>query len=165
MIFSQANENLLSSDYTEDNTNYMNYVLVGGEDDETTKIRKVNSVDEGASGVDRYELFLDARDTSSKYEDSSGQSKTMTDTEYKAILKSKGVESLSSEHKKETLFSGEIDTTNKRYKFNKDYYLGDLVKIRDSDFSKEQKVRVVKFTRVQNMEGYKEYFSHNVEGV
>lgn len=173
VVFSQANENILNTDYTEDWINYKNYVLVGGEDEEieitdsegnvtgTKKgARKVTSIDYGASGVDRYEGFVDAKDVSSKYEDSSGVEQQMSDAEYKTALYSKGKETMSSELNKVVTFAGEIDTTNKRYKFNENYYLGDLVKIRDSDFGFQQKVQIIKFTRVQNNGGYQEYFEH-----
>ena len=179
MVFSRANENILNTNYSDDWTNYKTYVLVGGEDTEivtqrdengnaTATIkgaRKVNSIDDGSKGVDRYEGFVDAKDISSKYEDSAGVEQTMTDVEYKALLKSKGKEMLATEFSKATTFEGEIDTTNKRYKFNENYYLGDLVLIRDSDFGINQKVQIIKFTRVQNNEGYKEYFEHQIKEV
>lgn len=183
VVFSQVNENLLNTDYSEDWTNYKTYALVGGEeteqlvkDEETGEVietikgaRKVNSIDDGSKGVDRYEVFIDARDVSSTYQTQNEQGveveKTMTDPEYKALLKAKGKETMASEYKKEIFFDGEIDTTNKRYKFNEDYYLGDFVSIRDDDFGETKKVQVTKQTRIQNMEGYKEYFSHTVEEV
>ena len=178
IVFSQANENVLNTNYTEDWGNYKTYVLVGGEDEETEVkdsegnvtgtikgARKVNSIDYGASGVDRYEGFVDAKDISSKYEDSNGVERTMTDAEYKAALKSKGKETMLSDFNKIITFDGEIDTTNKRYKFNTNYYLGDKVMIRDNDFGKQQKVQIIKFTRVQNNDGYKEYFEHEVKEV
>ena len=173
IVFSQANENILNTNYSEDWSNYKTYVLVGGEDEETEikdsegnvtgtikGARKVNSIDDGSSGVDRYEVFVDAKDVSSKYEDNNGVEQKMNDAEYKAALKSKGKEAMLSEYNKVIAFDGEIDTTNKRYKFNNDYYLGDLVMVRDSDFREQRKVQIIKFTRVQNSEGYKEYFEH-----
>lgn len=178
IIFSQANENILNTNYSEDWGNYKTYVLVGGEDTETPiydsegnvtgtikGARKVNSIDYGAVGVDRYEGFVDARDVSSKYEDSNGVEQIMTDAEYKAALKSKGKETMSSEFNKVITFDGEVDTTNKRYKFNENYYLGDEVIIRDSDFGIQQKVQIIKFTRVQDNQGYHEYFEHKVKEV
>lgn len=179
VVFSQANENILNTNYSDDWSNYKTYVLVGGEDteisivDETTGevtgtitgVRKVNSIDTGASGIDRYEGFVDARDVSSKYEDADGIEQTMDDATYKALLKSKGIEAMATEFNKVITFDGEIDTTNKRYRFNENYYLGDLVSIRDSDFGEQQKVQIIKFTRVQNNEGYKEYFEHEVKEV
>lgn len=178
VVFSQANENILNTNYSEDWSNYKTYVLVGGEDIETEikdsegnvtgtvkGARKVNSIDYGATGVDRYEGFVDAKDITSKYEDNNGVERIMTDAEYKAALKSKGMEAMSAEFNKVITFDGEVDTTNKRYKFNKNYYLGDKVTLRDSDFGKQQKVQIIKFTRVQNNEGYKEYFEHEVKEV
>ena len=179
VVFSQANENVLNTNYSEDWANYKTYVLVGGEETETQivdkttgevtgtikGVRKVNSIDYGTSGVNRYEGFVDARDISSKYEDSYGLEREMDDSAYKALLKSKGKEQMATEFNKIITFEGEIDTTNQRYKFNKNYYLGDEVAVRDSDFGFQQKVQIINFTRVQNDEGYKEYFEHKVKEV
>ena len=185
IVFSQGNENLLSSDYSEDWANYKTYALIGGEDEEiiqrdengnaildaegnTVKLnkQKVNSIDDGSKGVNRYEVYIDATSLSSAYTGVNEQGveieKTMSDAEYKALLKTKGKETLASEYKKEVMFNGEIDTTNQRYKFNIQYGSGDLVAIRDNDIGKTAVVQVDKFTRVQNSgEGYKEYFEHS----
>ena len=179
VVFSQANENILSTDYTEDKSNYKTYVLVGGEGEGLD--RKVLSVEVKGSqsdlvdengytrDVDRYEIFVDANDITSTYKitNESGEEvdATYEPEVYYGFLRARGYEKQSAEYSIVESFSGEIDTTNKRYKFNEAYYLGDLVKIRDNDFGNEKKVQVSKFTRVQNMEGYKEYFSHEVEEV
>ena len=163
IVFSRGNDNLLSSDYSEDTTNYMSYALIGGEDDENG-VRKVNSIDYGSSGIDRYELFVDAKDVSSKYQDENNEEQSMDDADYKALLKSKGFENLS-EHVIERLFDGEIDPTNKRYKFNEHYSLGDLVGSKDTDIGNMAKVQVIKFTKVQDEKGYQEYFEHEVKEV
>ena len=173
IVFSQANENILSTDYTEDKTNYKTYVLVGGEGEGVD--RRVLSIEiKGKQGelvdengytkdVDRYEVFVDANDITSTYKDENDTDKTYTSEQYSQFLRARGYEKQSSEYSVVTTFDGEIDTTNDRYEFNKHYYLGDLVGMRDSDFGNQKKVQVVNFVRVQNMEGYKEYFSHAVD--
>lgn len=179
IVFSQANENILSTDYTEDKTNYKTYLLVGGEGEGLerkllsmeVKGCQTDLVDENGytKDVDRYEVFIDANDISSTYRGLNDYGvevdKIATTAEYNEFLRVRGEEQQAAEYSIVESFDGEIDTTNTRYKFNKQYYLGDLVKIRDNDFGNEKKVRVVNFTRVQNMEGYKEYFSHEVEEV
>ena len=179
VVFSQANENILSTDYVEDKTNYKTYVLVGGEGEGVDRkvlsieiLGKQNDlVDENGytKDVDRYEVFVDANDITSTYRTTNASGEEVdakyTDAEYNQFLKARGYEKQSSEYSVVESFDGEVDITNNKYKFNEQYYLGDLVKIRDNDFGNEKRVQITKFTRVQNMEGYKEYFSHNVEEV
>lgn len=171
IIFSQANENLLSSVYVADYTNSKTSVFVGGEaekDEEgnETGIRTVIEVTSTETGFNRREVFIDARDLQSEYEDEDGTTHTMSTAEYQAALKERGLEKKAEEHSGEVTFNGDVDTTNRRYQFGKDFYLGDIVTIRDEDEKKSVPVKVLKFTKVQNGEGYKEYFeSEEVENV
>lgn len=163
LVFSRGNENLLSTNYVEDWTAYKTGGMVGGEEDETTKIRKVITLTDTATDIDRREVFVDARDLSSKYEENE-QTLEYAPAVYEAMLKERGLEKISAENNKKIEFAGEIDVTNDRYRFNFDYYLGDVVKIRDDDFGTEILVRVSKFIKVQNDEGYKEYFEYETYG-
>lgn len=62
VIFSDDNDNLFDSKYTEDNTNIANIALVGGEGEGAARRTLIVGA---ARGVDRYEIFVDARDLSS----------------------------------------------------------------------------------------------------
>lgn len=62
VIFSDVNDNLFDSTYVEDSTNIANIALVGGEGEGSE--RKLQTVG-AARGMDRYEIFVDARDQSS----------------------------------------------------------------------------------------------------
>ncbi len=175
VIFSHGNDNLLNSDYTEDWAEYKTSALVGGEEKEVTEYddygkviskhtkRTMTVVEDSSSDIDRREVYIDARDLQSSYEEEVNgvlEEKTYTASVYNQMLRARGKETLSSENNVILEFNGEIDTANNKYIFNIDYYLGDLVKIRDDDLQKEITVRVSKFTKVQNNEGYKEYFEY-----
>lgn len=175
IVFSQGNDNLLNSDYVEDWTAYKTSALIGGEEkeesetnSETGETRKYTKrtmimLEDGSKDIERSEVFVDAKDLQSTYNeevDGETQERTYTDSVYQQMLRARGREKLASENNVIREFNGEIDTVNNRYKFNVDYYLGDLIKIRDDDLQKEITVRVSKFTKVQNDEGYKEYFEY-----
>ena len=181
LVFSRGNENLLSTNYIEDWTEYKTCALVGGEEKEynethpttgevinTYTKRAFIDITDKNEDIDKREVFVDARDLHSEYEEkiknAQGVEITTTkyynDITYNAMLKERGLEKLASENNKKIEFTGEIDVTNDRYRFNIDYYLGDVVKIRDDDFGTETLVRVSKFIKVQNEEGYKEYFEY-----
>lgn len=178
IIFSQGNENLLNSEYSEDWSNHKTSALVGGEEKEEIEsdpetgitIRKYTTrtlmvMEDASEDIERCEVFVDARDLQSSYdEEINGQTvqRTYSQEVYKEMLKARGREILASENSVERLFSGEIDVTNDRYRFNYDYYLGDIAKIRDDDFGAEILVRISKFVKVQNEEGYKEYFEYEI---
>lgn len=61
VIFSPDYENLSSTKYTEDLTNYNNVALVAGEGEGTERKRDTFG---SADGLDRYEVYVDARDVS-----------------------------------------------------------------------------------------------------
>lgn len=175
VLFSQANENLLSSEYVADYTNYKTSVIVGGEEETETDasgnevktgVRTIVEIPSTETGYDRREVFIDANDLQSEYEDENGEKQTMSPTEYQAALMQRGREKKVEEHSANVAFQGVIDTTSKRYKFGKDYGLGDLITIRDEDEKKSVIVKVLKRTRVQNNEGYAEEFeSEDIENV
>ena len=117
VIFSDEYDNLLSTSYQYHKDAYRNVALVAGEGEGTK--RKTQIVG-SATGMDRYELFVDARNTSSN----DGE---IGDTEYQNILRESGVEALADCRKIEN-FEGEIESgTN--FVFGKDYFLGDVVEV------------------------------------
>lgn len=71
VIFSDDFDNLISTDYTDDRTDIQNVALVAGSGEGALRIRQTAGV---ASGVDRYEIFVDAKDNA----------QTMTYAELKA---------------------------------------------------------------------------------
>ena len=130
VVFSLANDNLISSDYTIDYTSYKNTAMVLGEGE--GKARKGATVGT-ATGLDRFELYVDKRDVSSN----DGE---LTDSEYTAALEQSGVEALA-EYKKVENFENEIEK-NVMFKLGQDYYLGDIVTV-ETDYGLVTNPRII----------------------
>lgn len=93
--------------------------MVAGEGEGAS--RKTTVVGSG-SGLDRRELFTDARDISSDTED--GQ---LPENEYIAQLTAKGEKNLA-DHDRVTAFEGEVEVT-RLFKYGEDFFIGDIVQI------------------------------------
>ncbi|RFM19217.1 hypothetical protein C1147_12305 [Clostridium botulinum] len=64
-IFSRDFENILEQEYTDSLNNYKNTTLIAGSGEGSA--RKITSIENG-TGLDRYELYVDARDITDKEE-------------------------------------------------------------------------------------------------
>lgn len=120
VIFSPNFENIINSNYLESKQNLKNVTLVAGEGEGAS--RKTSTVGSG-SGLDRRELFTDARQISSDI----GDGETLSDSEYKEQLDQKGTESLA-EYQSTTSFEGEVEATI-MFKYGTDFFIGDIVQI------------------------------------
>lgn len=121
--FSDKLSNITFQEKELDDSDYKNfaYVCATGQDDSRTIVEVDLS-----NGGDRYELYVDSRNTSKTYRDDDGTEHTYSDSEYQNILKNEGIESLS-EHQRINTFSCEIDPNDSLFQFRKDYDLGDIV--------------------------------------
>lgn len=119
VTFSPEFDNILSSQYQASSQNYKNVALVAGEGQGVA--RKTYVVGSG-TGIDRAEIYVDAREISSNTDGG-----TLTTDEYDALLAEKGNESLAQAGETES-FEAEIEP-NTNYVFNRDYFLGDVVNI------------------------------------
>lgn len=61
VIFSYKYENLKTTKYVEDDSNLANVALVGGEGEGSARLKNISGE---AEGIDRYEIFVDAKDIS-----------------------------------------------------------------------------------------------------
>ena len=120
-IFSQEFENILEQEYTDSLNNYKNTVLVAGEGEGSA--REFISLESG-QGLDRYELFVDARDLQS--------TKTVNEeevpipiSEYRKMLEDRGISKLS-ECKKIETFDSKVNL-NSNLVYKEDFDLGDIV--------------------------------------
>lgn len=139
--FSPEFDNLPSSEYEFDNSKYKNEALIGGEGEGSA--RKYVAVG-GHVGLDRYELFVDARSTSSNNGD-------ITPEVYLAQLAEEGREKLSENSIVET-FAGEIEECS-TYCYGKDYFLGDIVEIENA-YGIGGKVRITDVTEKLDDSGH-----------
>lgn len=119
VVFSPNFENIINSNYFSSKAGYCNVTLVAGEGEGAS--RKTTVVG-SASGLDRRELFTDARDISSDAEDG-----TLSDPEYYAQLAAKGAKNLA-DHPIATAFEGEVEVT-RLFKYGEDFFIGDIVQI------------------------------------
>lgn len=137
LVFSPKNDNLYSSKYKMDATEFKNTALVGGEGEGAKRVLVWFG---DTTGLDRYEMFVDE----------SMSSEEMADIEYLQKLKSKGGEEVSKE-KEVVEFEGEIDMTNNVYK--EDFDLGDVVTI-ENEYGISTKARITEVIETWDKNGY-----------
>lgn len=117
VVFSNEYENLLTSNYQATTGDYKNVAKIAGEGEGVD--RRTATIGT-ATGLNRYELFVDARDISSN-------DGAVTDSDYTNLLVEKGNTSLA-EHTLTEAIEGEV-AANYTYKINEDYFLGDVVSV------------------------------------
>ncbi len=120
VIFSDEYENLLTTNYTSNGEEYKNVALIAGEGE---GVDRKTTVVGNASGMDRYELYVDSRDTSTNGEEA------ITDEDYELLLQTKGNESLAEKKIAENI-EGDVEA-NHTWQYNRDYFLGDIVEVID----------------------------------
>lgn len=158
VVFSPSYDNLLSSDYKEDASNFGNYVIVAGEGEGAARKKVYKSysrlpnggtISGTPSGMDRYEIFIDARDISSNIDGG-----TLTDAEYKAKLTERG-DTKMAEYDTIKEFQSNV-TTATMYKYGKDFNMGDIVQI-ETEFGMERSARVTEYIYSDSDNGVEEY--------
>lgn len=117
VIFSPEYDNLLESDYVYAKERYKNVALVAGEGEGSGRAKTTVG---DASGLDRYEMFVDARDVSSN----NGE---IAPEQYALLLSERGQEKLSG-FMETVNFEGQIET-QAGFFLNRDYFLGDIVEV------------------------------------
>lgn len=147
VIFSPNFENIVNSNYIESKSALKNVTLVGGEGEGAE--RRYTTVG-SASGLERRELFTDARDISSDV----GDGVVLTEEEYNAQLTQRGEEKLA-EHISVESFEGEIEATM-MFRYREDFFNGDVVQIAN-EYGHESKTRILEMTTSENKEGTSVY--------
>lgn len=150
VVFSPKFDNLLSSEYKASVSNYKTAALVAGEGEGVA--RRTRTVTKGsptATGVNRRELFVDARDISSEVDGD-----PLTTTQYNNLLDQRGREKLT-EFDVETSFEGGVDDRS-TYQYGTHFNLGDIVQVED-EYGNSSPARVVEFIRVHSSSEEKSY--------
>lgn len=143
-IFSREFENILEQEYTDSFNNYRNTVLVAGEGEGSE--RELVSIEEG-QGLDRFEMFVDARDLQSTDGDT-----TIPIAEYRELLEGRGISKLS-EHKEIQTFESKINLrSNLTYK--EDFDLGDIVTCTSKKWGVTIDTRITEIEEVYEEDGY-----------
>lgn len=143
VVFSPTYDNLINSNYEKNKSNFANVALVAGEGEGAS--RKTATVGT-ASGFDRYELFVDARDVSSN----NGE-ETITPEKYNAMLVERGQDSLSERGLTEG-FEGEVDTTT-TYPYKEAWNLGDTVQV-ENEYGISASPQIIEVIESDSKDGY-----------
>lgn len=147
VVFSPGFENIINSNYIESRSSLKNVTLVGGEGEGAS--RKYTTVGSG-SGLNRREIFTDARDISSDV----GEGRTLSEDEYNAQLQQRGSETLA-ENTDTTSFEGEVETTT-MFQYNIDFFNGDVVQIAN-EYGHERTARISEVVMSEDGNGFSIY--------
>lgn len=150
VVFSPFLNNLASSNFVDSTEYAYNVALVGGEG---TGVNRLYSEQGSAAGLDRRELFVDARDLTRTII-KNGQEYTFPDSEYVKLLRNRGKEKLREIRDKDT-YEAEADL-NAGYVYMEDYDLGDIVQL-ENEFGRELRTRIVEMIFAHDGEGVKVY--------
>lgn len=151
VTFSPTFNNLINTNYLKSGELVKTVGLVLGEGEGSERKRAlVYSKDGTETGLNRKELYIDARDISSMTE----EGEEITDAEYTEQLEQRGKEKLS-EYGYQTMFDGEAETTI-MFKYGQDFNMGDIIQV-SNEYEIETKVRVIEYVRSQSEDGYNVY--------
>ena len=128
VFYSTELDDVLSSEYSYDSSEYTNVALVAGEGEGTArKVATVTKPNESViSGISRREMYVDARDLQSE----SNAEEPMPEEEYLEVLTTRGTEKLSDSQLVQS-FSATVRSLNPTYEFEKDFFLGDTITVKD----------------------------------
>ena len=151
IVFSKEFDNLTSSSYECDTATEKNVALIGGAGE---GVERFYSLIAGAqTGLQRREMWVDAASLNRTYKDDNDVEQTYSDSEYRAMLNVAGMQQLNANKATET-FDGVLDIQNSRWKYNRDFALGDIVTTQDDDLGKYVNVRLREVLEVQDENGY-----------
>ena len=130
VVVSEAFDNLLSSDYKQSKADFANVAYIAGEGEGNERKKATVGT---AAGLDRFEIWVDARNASSN----EGE---ISDADYMAMLAADGEEAIA-ERDVETMLSGEI-INGVSFKIDEDYFLGDIIQF-ENDYGISAATRII----------------------
>lgn len=143
--FSAEFENVTNESLEKNNYDEATTALIYGEGE--GKARKHTQVNNNFSGLERKEIYVDARDLQQTVDDVK-----MPDAQYIAILQSRGKEKLT-EQPRVLALNGTINLNDSLFVYGRDYKLGDRVK-RISSFGYSDTVVLNSVTQTWDEKGY-----------
>lgn len=146
VIFSPQFDNLLETAYSYNNVYLKTIGLVAGEG-EGSERKTIDTGDDTITGLDRKELYIDARDLSTN----DGE---ISDAEYYLQLMQRGDEKLA-ECTIESYFEGSMETQIS-FRYGIDFFIGDIVEV-ENEFGISARCRISDFVRAQDARGFSAY--------
>lgn len=142
VVFDTDLEDILSSEYYSSIDSYKTVALVQGEDKGSSR-KSATAGNDGGSGLDRKELYVDARDIQSEVSNGdSGGTVTLSPEEYSASLTQRGKEKLAENTITETFDAKIRQFGDLQYVFGKDYFKGDKVTVIDRQLMVKVSARI-----------------------
>lgn len=136
VVFSPKFENLINSNYYKSKENLKNVTLIGGEGEANERVYTTYG---SGSGLQRRELFSDARDLQSKDENGND----IPRSQYIANLQRRGQNNLL-DYTEIEAFEGEVEATQ-MFVYKEDFFIGDIVQIAN-EYGKEGRTRITELT-------------------
>jgi hypothetical protein len=136
VILSQMLNNISRTSYQRDSESYAEimYIAGEGESDERKWYKKVRSdITKEKHGWNRSEIFVDARDIQSSSDDEDEDD--LTDEEYEKLIDERANKKFE-EYALTDTYESTLTESDKRYKYNKDFFLGDWCTVIDSELGK-----------------------------
>lgn len=130
VIFSDEYDNLLSSEYIESTQELTTDALVAGEGEGLDR-RTLWTSRTSKAGLERYEIYVDARDLQS-------DNGAVSPADYEAQLRERGLEAI---HEITQAFAGTVYLNNLKY--NQDVYMGDICTIHNSRWGIAMNARLI----------------------
>jgi len=146
VVFSETFENLFGTEYVYESENYANMTLVGGEGEGGDRI--YSYVNNDVSGLERYEIFTDAKDISQNLD---SEDEAISYEDYLLLLDERGRENLADKTIAEG-FSGEVLDFN--FKYGTDFFMGDIVTVINK-YGIQKNVRVLSAIESEDNSGTK----------
>lgn len=152
VVFSPDNDNLFNSSYYRAKSSFKNVALVVGEEETDTAGKTFQStvVVGNELGIARREIFADGSDIPIKEDDDV----TLTDEQYKAHLKQRGIDTLIDNLEYEA-FEGEVEATI-MYKYGEDFFMGDYVQL-ENEYGHQGQAYISEFIISQDASGISMY--------
>lgn len=145
--FSSKYENLLSSNYSESDTDLKTAALVADDSKDVIRLAEVTLPNGGGEGLTRREMFIETYGITE--EDEEGN--PLSESQIASQLAEKGLEGLA-ENLSVTAFGGEIDAT-RQFVYNQDFFIGDVVQV-VNEYSLEARSRIIEVIRSWDSSGY-----------
>lgn len=147
VVFGESFENLFSTEYVYNSESYANMTLVGGEGEGDDRI--YTYVNNDVSGLERYEVFTDAKDISQNLD---SEDEAISYEDYLLLLDERGKENLADKVISEG-FTGEA-LSDITFKYGVDFFIGDVVTV-ISRYGIQKNVRVLSAIESEGEDGVK----------